>query len=102
MILGATTTSVTLLVAGVRLVVVPFSAPIACALAIVDKVIQKVFMIKHNKYKKLYEKDLLTLKSFDKLYKKSLQNFRIDESEYESFCNKFSKYVDQTKNECFL
>ena len=59
-------------------------------------------MQKYNKYKKLYEKDQQTIKSFDKLYRKSLQDNLIDKSEYESLCNIFSKYIDETKNESFL
>ena len=59
-------------------------------------------MQKYNKYKKLYEKDQQTIKSFDKLYRKSLQDLLIDKSEYERLCNIFSKYADETKNESFL
>ena len=59
-------------------------------------------MQKYNKHKKLYEKDQQTIKSFDKLYRKSLQDNLIDKSEYESSCNILTKYVDETKNESFL
>ena len=41
-------------------------------------------MNKHNKYKKQYEKDQQTIKSFNQLYKKSLQDNGIDKIEYES------------------
>ena len=34
--------------------------------------------------------------------KKSLQDNVIDKSEFESLCNIFTKYVDETKNEFFL
>ena len=59
-------------------------------------------MQKYNKYKKLYEKDQQTIKSFDKLYRKSLQDNLIDISEYESLCNISTKCVDETKTESFL
>ena len=59
-------------------------------------------MQKDNKYKKLYEKDQQTIKSFDKLYRKSLQDNLIDKVEYESLCNIFTKYVDEVKNKYFL
>ena len=52
--------------------------------------------------KKQYEKDQQTIKSFDKLYRKSLQDNMIDKNEYESLCNIFGKYVDEMKNESFL
>ena len=49
-----------------------------------------------------YEKEQQTIKSFDKLYRKSLQNKLIDKSEYESLCNILTRYVDESKNESFL
>ena len=48
-------------------------------------------MQKHNKYKKQYERDQNLIKSFDKLYRKSLQDKIIDKTEYESLCNIFTK-----------
>ena len=33
---------------------------------------------------------------------KSLEDNVIDKSEFESLCNIFTKYLDETKNECFL
>ena len=55
-------------------------------------------MQKYNKYKKQYERDYNTIESFDKLYRKSLQDNVIDKTEYESLCNIFSKYIDENKN----
>ena len=57
---------------------------------------------KYNKYKKQYEKDQQTIKSFDKLYRKSLQDMIIDKTEFENLCNIFTKYVDENKNGSFL
>ena len=42
---------------------------------------------KYNKYKKQNEKDQQTIKSFDKLYRKSLQDILIDKKEYERLCS---------------
>ena len=58
-------------------------------------------MNKYNKYKKQFEKDRNNKKSFDKLYRKSLQDNVMDKNEYESLCNIFTKYVDENKNESF-
>ena len=101
-IIGATSTSITLSVTGIGLIVVPISAGIACTLSLGNKVLHKIIINKYNKYKKLYERDQLTIKSFDKLYRKSLQDNVIDKTEYESLCNIFTKYVDENKNESFL
>ena len=57
---------------------------------------------KYNKDKNRYERDQLTKKSFDKLYRKSLQVNIIDKNEYESLCKSFTKYVDENKNEFFV
>ena len=62
----------------------------------------EVIINKYNKNKNQYERDQLTYKSFDKLNRKSLQDNVIDKNEYESLCNIFTKFVDETKNESFL
>ena len=101
-IIGATSTSITLSVAGVGLIILPISAGIAGALSLGNNILHKIIIHKYNKYKKLYERDQNTIKSFDKLYRKSLQDNIIDKTEYESLCNIFTRYVDENKNESFL
>ena len=101
-IIGATSTSITLSITGIGLIVLPLSAGIACGLSLSNKILHKLIINKYNKYKKQYEKDQNSIKSFDKLYRKSLQDNVIDKTEYESLCNIFTKYVDQNKNESFL
>ena len=101
-IIGATSSSITLSVTGAGLIILPISAGIACALSLGNKILHKIILLKYNKYKKLYERDQNTSKSFDKLYIKSLQDNIIDKTEYESLCNIFTRYVDENKNESFL
>ena len=101
-IIGATSTSITLSVTGIGLIVLPISAGIACGISLGDKILHKLIIDKHNKYKKQYERDQKTIKSFDKLYRISLQDNVIDKTEYESLCNIFTKYVHENKNESFL
>ena len=101
-IIGATSTSITLSITGFGLIILPISAGIACTLSLGNKVLHKLIINKYNKYKKLYERDQNTIKSFDKLYRNSLQDNVIDKNEYESLCNIFTKYVDENKNESFL
>ena len=101
-IIGATSTSITLSVNGFGLINLPISAGIACTLSLCNKVLHKLIINKYNKYKKQYEKDQNTIKSFDKLFRKSLQDNVIDKTEYESLCNLFTKYFDENKNESFL
>ena len=99
---ATTSTSVTLSVTGFGLIILPISAGIACILSLGNKILHKLIINKYNKYKKQYERDQNTIKSFDELYRKSLQDNVIDKTEYESLCKIFSKYVDENKNESFL
>ena len=101
-IIGATSTSITLSVTGIGLIVLPISVGIACGISLGNKILHKLIINKYNKYKKQYERDQNTIKSFDKLYRKSLQDNIIYKSEYESLCNIFSKYVDENKIKSFL
>ena len=101
-IIAATSTSITLSVTGFGLFILPISAGIACTLSLGNKVLHKLIINKYNKYRKQYERDQQTIKSFDKFYRKSLQDNVIDKTEYESLCNIFTKYVDENKNESFL
>ena len=57
---------------------------------------------KNNTHKKQYERDQPTIKQFDKLYKKSLHDNVNDKNEYESLCNSFTEYANDTKNESFF
>ena len=101
-IIATTSSSITLSLTGIGLTVIPISTVTACGLSIGNKVLYEIIINKYNKYKKLYERDQQTIKSFDKLYRKYLQDNVIDKTEYESLCNFSTKYVDENKNESFL
>ena len=97
-IIGATSTSITLSITGIGLIILPISAGIACSLSLGNKVLHKLIINKYNKHKKnQYERDQQTNKSFDKIYRKSLQDNIIDKTEYESLYNIFTKFVDEKK-----
>ena len=100
-IIGATSTSITLSITGFGLIILPISAGIACTLSLGNKVIHELIIRKYDKYKEQYERDQNTIKSFDKLYILSSQDTTIDEIEYESLCNIFTKYIDENKNGSF-
>ena len=101
-IIAANSTSITLSVTGIGLIVLPISAGIACTLSISNTILHKLIINKYNKYKKQYERDQNTIKSFDKLYRKSLQDNIIDKTEYENLCNISTRYVDENRNGSFL
>ena len=75
---------------------------IACTLSLGNKILHKLIINKYNKYKKPYERDRNTIRSFDKLHRKSLQDIVIDKNEYDSLCTIFTRYVDENKNESFF
>ena len=101
-IIAATSTAITLSITGVGLVILPISAGTACILSLGNKKLDKLVINKYNEYKKQNEKDQNTIKSFDKLYRKSLKDNIIDKTEYDSLCDIFTKYVDENKNETFF
>ena len=101
-IIAATSFSINLSITGIGLIILPISAGIACGLSLGNKILHKIIINKYNKYKKQYERDQNTIKSFDKLYRKSLQDNIIDKTEYENLCKIFTKYVDENKNGSFL
>ena len=101
-IIAATLTSITLSVTGIGLIISPTSAGSACALSLGNKVLHKLIMNKYNKDKIQYERDQQTFKSFDKVYRTSLQGNVINKCEYDSLFNISTKYVDQNKKESFL
>ena len=100
--IAITSTSITLSIIGIGIIVIPISTATACGLSITNEKLYDIVMQKYNNYKKLYEKDQQTIKLFDNLYRKCLQDNVIDINEYESLCNIITKYVDNTKNESFL
>ena len=69
-IIGATSTSITLSVTSVGMIILPISAGIACPLSLGNKILHELIINKNNKYKKLSKKHHQTIKFFDKLYRK--------------------------------
>ena len=97
-ILATTSSSITLSLTGFGLIVIPISTGIACGLSVSNKVLYEVIINKCNKNKILYAKSQQTISSFDKIYRKSLQDIIIDKNEYKSRCKTFTKHLDETKS----
>ena len=86
---------------GRGIIVIPVSSGVVYGLTVFNKVLYEIVIQKCIKYKKLYKKDQQTMISFNKLYRKCLQDNVIDENEYESLCNNFTIYLNETKKESF-
>ena len=80
-IIGATSTSTTLSITDVGLIILPISAVFARTLSLGNTVLHKLIINKDNEFKKQYERDQQTIKSFDNLYRKSLQDNIFDKNE---------------------
>ena len=100
-IIGATSTSITLSITGVGLISLPISAGIACTLSLGNKVLHKLNIHKYDKNEKQNERDQQTIKSFDKLYRKSLQDNAIDKNEYQIFVIFLLSMLMKTKMNLF-
>ena len=82
--------------------VIPISSGIACGLAISNDMIYEIIRQIYNKYKKQYEKNQQNIKSFVKLYRKSLQDHVIHKNGNKTFCKGFTECLDETRSESFL
>ena len=80
-IIAKTSCSITLSLTGIGLMVIPISCSLACGLTFSNEIINEIVMKKCKRFKKQYETDEQTNISFDKLYRRSLQDKIIDESE---------------------
>ena len=101
-IIGTSSSSIGLSITGIGLIAIPISTATTCGLMFNNKVIYEIIINKYNKYKRQYEKDQQTNKSFDNFYRKSLQDDIIDENEFESLSNCFTEHLQGTKFESFL
>ena len=99
--IATTSTSIILSLSGIGLIAMPISSDIACGLTIRNKVIYEIVMQKYIEHKKQNERDQQTNESFNKLYRKSLQDKVFDKNENESLCSFFTGYVVETRIEFF-
>ena len=84
----STSSSNTLSLTRIGWIVIPISTGIACGLMISSKVVYEIVMQKYNEYKKQYQSYQQTIKSFNKLNRKSIQDDIFD-----------TEYLDEMKNE---
>ena len=88
-IIATTSSSITLSLTRIVLIVIPMSTATACGLSTGNKVRYEIIINKYNINKKQDEKDQQTTKTFDRLYRESLQDNVIEKNEYESLCYLF-------------
>ena len=72
-VIGATSTSITLSITGVGIIILPISAGIACTLSLGNKILHRLILNKYNKYenymKEINRKSNLSIIYSENLYK---------------------------------
>ena len=91
-VIGTTSTSVTLSITGVGIIVVPITAGVGCATGILVKICSSYLKKKEQNYKLNYAIIQKTLDDFRQLYITSLKDNLIDEKEYQRFVTQFENY----------
>ena len=97
--LAATSSSITFYLTGIGLI--PISTATSCGLSIGNKVLFEIIINKYHKYKKKHENDQQSIQSFDKLYRKTLQDNVNDKTESGNLCNIIIKKLDEKKMNLF-
>ena len=97
-VIGTTSTSVTLSTTGVGIIVVPIAAGVGCATGILVKICSSYLKKKEQNYKLKYAIIQKTLNDFRHLYTASLTDNYVDEKEYQRFVTQFENYQTQTQN----
>ena len=96
-IISSTTSSITLSILGIGLIVIPIIAPIGLDSAISSKIISEFL----NKQQKIYfERYCLSneyLSKFRQFYMNSLQDNKIEKSEYTHFLDMYKNYTTEKK-----
>ena len=73
-IIAKPSNSIRLSLTGNGLMVIPILTGIACGLTNSNKILYEIFMQKYNRCKKQSQKNQQAVKSFDKIYRTSLQD----------------------------
>ena len=91
-IIGTTSTSVTLSITGVGIIVVPITAGVGCATGILVKIRSSYLKKKEQNYKLKYAIIQKTLDDFRQLFTTSLKDNHIDGKEYHRFVIIYENY----------
>ena len=100
---ATTSSSSTLSLTEIGLIVIPISTGRACGLTISKKYFMR-WLCKSliNTKKNMKEINQQAITFFDMLNRKRLQDNVIDENEYESLSNLFTKFLEETKMNFFI
>ena len=86
-IITTTWSLITLSLTGIELMAIPISITLTCGLSFGNKVIYEKIIYKYNTSKTQYEKDKQTNIIFDKNYRKSIQDNKIDKLSMKVYVN---------------
>ena len=91
-VIGTTSTSISLSITGVGIKVVPIAAGVGCATGILVKICSSYLKKKEKHCKLKYAIIRKTLQDFRQLYTTSLKDNYVDEKEYQQFVTQFENY----------
>ena len=97
-IIGATGTSITLTILGIGLIVIPI-ASIGLASTIITKILNEILNKQQKIYLERYTLSKEYLEKFKSFYISSLQDNKIDHSEYNQFLDMYKNYTTEKQKQ---
>ena len=97
-VIGTTSTSITLSIVGLAPIVIPIVAGGGISVTLINKILNEKLKKEEKKYLKMYTLTNITLEEFNRMYIKSLEDNIINENEYSKLCNIFNNYVNENQS----
>ena len=98
-VIGTTSTSITLSVVGLAPVVIPIVAGGGISVTLLNKILCEKLKCQEKKYLKVYTLTKGVLEEFTSFHRRALEDNIIDENEYKKLCNIFNNYIENKKEQ---
>ena len=97
-IIGTTSTSITLSIVGLAPVIIPIAAGGGIGATLLNKVVCEKLKKNEKNYLKMYTLTSKYLEEFTSFHRKALEDNNVDQNEYKKLCGIFNKYVNEARN----
>ena len=98
-VIGTTSTSITLSIVGLAPVVIPIAASGGISATLLNKVICEKLKKNEKNYVKMYTLTSKYLEEFTSFHRKALEDNVIEQNEYKKLCNIFNNYIENKKEQ---
>ena len=98
-IIGTTSTSITLSIVGLAPVVIPIAAGGGISATLLNKVICEKLKKNEKNYLKMYTLTSKYLEEFTSFHRKALEDNVIEQNEYKKLCGIFTNYIENKKEQ---